>query len=82
MRQPAALSDRRTARSPSATAGSSAWWRSAGYLKNYHYDDRLKVILPPFLFSISTAGWQVSRETLCMPDTPATDSSSCAYTGP
>jgi hypothetical protein len=55
---------------------------SAGYLKNYHYDDRLKVILPPFLFSISTAGWQVSRETLCMPDTPATDSSSCAYTGP
>jgi len=55
---------------------------SAGYLKNYHYDDRLKVILPPFLFSISTAGWEVSRETLCMPDTPATDSSSCAYTGP
>jgi hypothetical protein len=54
---------------------------SAGYLKNYHYDDRLKVILPPYLFSISTAGWEVSRETLCMPDTPSTDPSSCAYTG-
>jgi hypothetical protein len=55
---------------------------STGYLKNYHYDDRLKVILPPYLFSISTAGWEISRETLCMPDTPATDSSSCAYIGP
>jgi hypothetical protein len=55
---------------------------STGYLKNYHYDDRLHVLLPPYLFSISTAGWEVSRETLCMPDTPATDSSSCAYTGP
>jgi hypothetical protein len=54
---------------------------STGYLKNYHYDDRLKVILPPYLFSLSTAGWQVSRETLCMPDTPSSDSSSCAYTG-
>ena len=54
---------------------------SAGYIKNYHYDDRLKVILPPYLFSISTAGWEVSRETLCMPDTPSTDPSSCAYTG-
>ena len=53
-----------------------------GYLKDYHYDDRLKVLLPPYLFSLSTAGWQVSRETLCMPNTPATDSSSCAYTGP
>jgi hypothetical protein len=54
---------------------------STGYLKDYHYDDRLKVILPPYLFSISTAGWVISRETLCMPDTPATDSSSCAYQG-
>jgi hypothetical protein len=54
---------------------------TTGYLKDYHYDDRLKVILPPYLFSISTAGWVISRETLCMPDTPATDSSSCAYQG-
>jgi hypothetical protein len=53
-----------------------------GYLKDYHYDDRLHVLLPPFLFSLSTAGWDVSRETLCMPNTPSTDSSSCAYTGP
>ena len=55
---------------------------STGYLKDYHYDDRLHVLLPPYLFSLSTAGWVVSRETLCMPNTPATDSSSCAYTGP
>jgi hypothetical protein len=55
---------------------------SAGYLKDYHYDDRLHVILPPYLFSLSTAGWDISRETLCMPNTPSTDPSSCAYTGP
>ena len=54
---------------------------STGYLKDYHYDDRLHVLLPPYLFSLSTAGWQVSRETLCMPNLPATDSSSCSYTG-
>ena len=54
---------------------------STGYLKNYNYDDRLHVLLPPYLFSLSTAGWDVSRETLCMPNTPASDSSSCAYTG-
>jgi hypothetical protein len=54
---------------------------STGYLKDYHYDDRLHVLLPPYLFSLSTAGWVVSRETLCMPNTPASDSSSCAYTG-
>ena len=29
-----------------------------------------KVILPPYLFSISTAGWQVSRETLCVAGHP------------
>jgi hypothetical protein len=55
---------------------------SAGYLKDYHYDDRLHVLLPPYLFSLSTAGWLVSRETLCMPNTPSSDPSSCAYTGP
>jgi hypothetical protein len=55
---------------------------STGYLKDYHYDDRLHVILPPYLFSLSTAGWVVSRETLCMPNTPSTNSSSCSYTGP
>jgi hypothetical protein len=54
---------------------------STGYLKDYHYDDRLHVILPPYLFSLSTAGWVVARETQCMPSLPATDSTSCAYTG-
>lgn len=54
---------------------------STGYLKDYHYDDRLHVLLPPYLFSLSTAGWEISRETLCMPNRPASDSSSCAYTG-
>jgi hypothetical protein len=55
---------------------------STGYLKDYHYDDRLHVLLPPYLFSLSTAGWVVSRETLCMPNQPSTATSSCAYTGP
>jgi hypothetical protein len=55
---------------------------STGYLKDYHYDDRLHVLLPPYLFSLSTAGWVVSRATLCMPGRPSTDSTSCAYTGP
>jgi hypothetical protein len=54
---------------------------ATGYLKDYNYDDRLHVLLPPYLFSLSTAGWDISRETLCMPNTPASDSSSCAYTG-
>jgi hypothetical protein len=54
---------------------------STGYLKNYSYDDRLKVLLPPYLFSLSTAGWQVSRETLCTPSTSTTNTASCAYQG-
>jgi hypothetical protein len=53
---------------------------ATGYLKDYNYDDRLHVLLPPYLFSLSTAGWDVSRETLCMPNT--SDYSSCSYTGP
>ena len=54
---------------------------ASGYLKAYNYDDRLHVLLPPYLFSLSTAGWDISRETLCMPNTPASNSSSCSYTG-
>lgn len=54
----------------------------AGYVKNYTYDDRLKVLLPPYLFSISTAGWEVSRETLCTPSTSTSSTVSCAYQGP
>jgi len=57
----------------------------AGYVKDYHYDDRLKVLLPPFLFSLSTAGWQISRETLCTPvngtPPPSPPPTSCAYQG-
>jgi hypothetical protein len=53
----------------------------AGYVKDYHYDDRLKVLLPPFLFSLSTAGWQVSRETLCAPNASASSPGSCSYQG-
>jgi len=53
----------------------------AGYVKDYHYDDRLKVLLPPYLFSLSTAGWEVSRETLCTPNGGTSNSVSCQYQG-
>jgi hypothetical protein len=53
-----------------------------GYLKDYHYDDRLHVILPPFLFDLSTSGWLVSRETLCTPNSTTSDTTSCSYQGP
>ena len=36
-----------------------------GYVKSYTYDDRLAYLLPPYLFDISTGGWEVDRETLC-----------------
>jgi len=48
---------------------------NTGYLKNYTYDDRLKVLSPPYLFDISTADWQLSRETLCTPN--GTGSAAC-----
>ncbi len=38
-----------------------------GYAKNYSYDDRLTYLLPPYLFDISTGGWEVNRENLCTP---------------
>jgi hypothetical protein len=38
---------------------------ATGYLKNYNYDNRLAYLLPPYLFDISTGGWEVERETLC-----------------
>lgn len=41
---------------------------NTGYLKQYTYDDRLHVLSPPYLFDISTADWQLSRETLCAPN--------------
>jgi hypothetical protein len=48
-------------RGPVGTTGTT------GYLKNYTYDDRFKVILPPYLFDIANSGWHVVRETLCVP---------------
>jgi Tfp pilus assembly protein PilX len=38
---------------------------SNGYLKNYNYDDRLSLILPPYLFDLQNTQWSVFRETLC-----------------
>jgi type II secretory pathway pseudopilin PulG len=52
-----------------------------GYIKDYHYDDRLHVILPPFLFDLSTAGWNIIRETLCMTTGNMSASTSCTYQG-
>jgi hypothetical protein len=52
-----------------------------GYVKDYHYDDRLHVILPPFLFDLSTAGWNIIRETLCMTTGNMSASTSCTYQG-
>jgi Tfp pilus assembly protein PilX len=52
-----------------------------GYLKNYNYDDRLALILPPYLFDLQNTQWGVVRETLCSPTTASTQSGSCSYTG-
>jgi Tfp pilus assembly protein PilX len=55
---------------------------ASGYLKNYNYDDRLALILPPYLFDLQNTQWSVFRETLCSPTLPMSSTSSCAYTGP
>jgi hypothetical protein len=55
---------------------------SSGYLKNYNYDDRLSVILPPYLFDLQNTQWAVFRESLCNQNASATGSTSCTYTGP
>jgi len=49
------------------TVGGSgdATTNATGYLKSYNYDRRLAYLLPPYLFDISTGGWEVERETLC-----------------
>jgi hypothetical protein len=51
-----------------------------GYLKNYHYDDRLQVMLPPYLFDIAISGWKIVRETMCNPDAQSLASQSGATT--
>lgn len=40
---------------------------NSGYLKSYSYDNRLAVLLPPYLFDISTSGWLLNRQTVCVP---------------
>lgn len=54
---------------------------SSGYLKNYNYDDRLAVILPPYLFDLQNTEWTVFRETLCSPTAASTNKISCSYPG-
>ena len=40
---------------------------STGYIKDYNYDDRFTVALPPYLFDIASSSWHISRESLCVP---------------
>ena len=54
---------------------------NSGYLKNYNYDDRLSVILPPYLFDIQNTSWMVFRESLCGQTVAYTNRTSCSYTG-
>lgn len=54
---------------------------SGGYLKDYNYDDRLAVLLPPYLFDLQNTQWAVFRETLCSPNAAASSTNSCSYTG-
>jgi len=51
-----------------AVATSSSGSIVTGYAKNYNYDDRLKYLAPPFLFDILSSGWEISRETQCVPN--------------
>jgi hypothetical protein len=53
----------------------------SGYLKNYNYDDRLALVLPPYLFDLQNTGWAVYRETLCNRNGAASIPTSCSYTG-
>lgn len=53
----------------------------SGYLKNYNYDNRLGLILPPYLFDLQNTQWGVYRETLCDAMAAKTLPSSCLYTG-
>jgi Tfp pilus assembly protein PilX len=51
---------------------------STGYLKNYNYDDRLALILPPYLFDLQNTEWTVFRETLCSNNSSAPSAISCS----
>lgn len=50
----------------------------SGYLKNYWYDNRLAVMLPPYLFDLQNTQWTVFRQTLCPTTTSAAGTVSCA----
>ncbi|HEX4011721.1 MAG TPA: hypothetical protein VHX62_16990 [Solirubrobacteraceae bacterium] len=50
---------------------------ASGYLKNYNYDDRLQLILPPYLFDLQNTEWTVFRETLC-DSSSTTSAASCS----
>jgi Tfp pilus assembly protein PilX len=50
---------------------------STGYLKNYNYDNRLALILPPYLFDLQNTEWTVFRETLCSTTVATSASNSC-----
>jgi Tfp pilus assembly protein PilX len=43
-----------------------------GYQKDYAYDDRFTVSLPPYLFDVFNSSWHIARETLCVPSGAAT----------
>jgi hypothetical protein len=49
----------------------------SGYLKNYNYDDRLGLLLPPYLFDLQSTAWVVFRETSCAAHGSQTGSGSC-----
>jgi Tfp pilus assembly protein PilX len=50
---------------------------ASGYLKNYNYDDRLSLILPPYLFDLQNTEWEVFRETLCNTAVSSSNTASC-----
>jgi hypothetical protein len=63
-----------------ATSGNGGVTATA-YTKNYNYDDRLRILLPPYLFDLQDTSWQIVRETSCSPVLAASNSQSCSYQG-
>ena len=63
-----------------ATSGNGGVTATA-YAKNYNYDDRLRILLPPYLFDLQDTSWQIVRETSCSTGLAATNSQSCSYQG-
>ncbi len=51
------------------------------YTKNYNYDDRLRILLPPYLFDLQDTSWQIVRETSCASALAQSNSQSCSYQG-